>query len=450
MKTVLIPAGVCLALILSLLISGCGYLPAGEKPAAAVPAPPPKKQLYPVRVEPVKVQSAEYQLRAIGSVEAKDTYRIDARVPGTIYDVDFNEGDAVNPDKVLLRIAPEAYKFYALKAKALYDQAVGELADFKRKAANDIERKKIQLLSATLEISRRKPIQQAGAISEEEIQLYESKRDLADVELKDAKDVVATQTRVLEGVIAQRDAELKIAEDDVRKSTVLPPISGVIEKRFVTNQMYVTAGMPLATIVDTRSLRLVFKVSEKDSAAVKKDELVRFKVPAYPDREFEAKIYYLGRQLEAESRVAICYAQVTNDAQLLTPGYFASVKIVTNSIAKAVVAPATAILPSEQGFVAYVVKDGRAEKRILKMGQNLSNSEMEILSGLSEGESLVVEGANSLQPGGEVRVIADTETLVKNLKMPTTSTEPILNADKKADASGNTEKKPDAEKGKAP
>ncbi|HYG76669.1 MAG TPA: HlyD family efflux transporter periplasmic adaptor subunit, partial [Planctomycetota bacterium] len=278
------------------LLSGCGSSPAseksekpgkpegkpGEKPAAAGAekgGPPGKaggRRAYPVRVQTVSVRPVQYELKAIGSVEAKDVYRIDARVPGTIYDVKFNEGDEVKPDTVLCTIAPEAYRQSALKAKAMYDQAVANLADTRRKHANDIERMRIKLQQATLEIARRREVKEAGAISNEEIELYQSRRDLAEVELKDAKQAAETEIVVLEATIAQRLAELKIAEEDVRKSIVQSPIAGVIEKRMVTNQMFVTAGTPLATLVDRGSLKVVFKLAEKESAFAKPGDKVHF------------------------------------------------------------------------------------------------------------------------------------------------------------------------------
>lgn len=417
MRTLLL--GATLFCGLALYVAGCGNSPAAEKgdkppekkadaPAAAGPAK--GKRLYPVRTVRVASRPVQYELQAIGGIEAQDVYRIDARVNGTIYDVAFNEGDPVTPEKVLCRIAPEAYRQYALKAKALYDQAVSQLADTKRKNANEIERKKIQLSNASLEIARRKAVKDAGAISNEEIELYQSRRDLAELELKDAKEASETELRVLEATIAQRDAELKIAEDDVRKSTVISPIPGVIEKRMVTNLMFVTPGTPLATVVDVRSLKLVFKVSERDSAALHVDQTVQFTVPAFPDRVFEAKVYFIENRLDVDARVLVCYARVTAELDKLRPGFYAAVKIVTENKLKSVVVPATSILPTEKGFVAFIIKDGKAVKRLVKAGLTVTNSELEILSGLEEGETLVVEGANALQEGSPVRILNSEES----------------------------------------
>jgi len=426
---------ICLAAIIGLaslpLLSGCGSSPAGEKggdkaakaplkpgekAAASPPSPKGTRRAYPVRIQTVSTRPVTYELKALGSIEAQDTYRIDARVAGTIYDVKFNEGDEVSADTVLCRIAPEAYRQSALKAKAIYDQAVGTLANSKRKLASDIERMKIKLDQATLEIARRRDVKEAGAISNEEIELYQSRRDLAEVELKDAKLAAETELVVLTATIAQRDAELKIAEEDVRKATVQSPISGTIEKRLVTNQMFVTPGTPLASMVDTRTLKVIFKLAEKESAIVKEGDKVQFSVAAWNSHVFTGDVYYIGAKVENDARVVLVYARVTQDVKKLKPGFFASVKLITEQKQNSIVIPVTAVQPTERGFVAFVINGEKAERRFLTLGLAVNDNDVEVLSGLKAGEILVIEGANALQDGLPVRVIESSNAFTDKPK----------------------------------
>jgi membrane fusion protein, multidrug efflux system len=378
----------------------------GQKGGAPGGAPGgQKKRAYPVRVQQASVQAVTYELQAIGSLEPKDVYRIDARVPGTIYDVNFNEGDTVTTDQVLCTIAPEAYRLAMLRAKAIYEQAVANLADLKRKNSNAVARAKIDLSRASLEIARRRGVQEAGAISDEEIQLYESRRDLAAVDLKDMEEAAQTEIRAMEASIAEKEASWKIAEDDLRKSTVKPPINGTIERRMVTNMVFVTPGMELARIVDTSLIKLRFKIAEKEASAVKEGGKVSFSVPAWPNEWFEAEIYHIDNQLDEAARTLECWAKVTKGTEKLKAGFFTSVRIVTGGDTKAVVIPSTAVLPTEKGFVVYVAKDGKAEQRMVKTGLTVTDNSVEILSGITPGETLVVEGANALQPGSPLKIL---------------------------------------------
>lgn len=358
-----------------------------------------------VRTAYVTTQPLTYEVRAVGNITATDIYRIDARVPGTLYDIKFSEGDEINVDTVLCTIAPEAYRFKAQKQEALYKQAVADLADFKRKTANQIERTRIDLDRAKLEVARRIAVKEAGAISNEEIQLYQSRSDLATLELKDSREAAETAVKTLEAKIMETEADWKIAEDDVRKSVVKSPIKGVIEKRFVTNGMFVQAGQQLASIIDRTQIKVRFKVSESESAIAKVGSKIQFEVPAFPGRKFEAEIYYVGGKLEDDARVVMVYANVTKDTAVLKPGYFAAVSFTEKTKDRAIVVPLSAIQPTERGMVSFVVVDGKAERRQVKTGIAVTERDVEIVEGLKEGELLVIDGANALSPNTPVRVV---------------------------------------------
>jgi len=425
-----------LAAGLLILVVGCGNSSVEKekdksKPdAAALTSEQRKKRQYPVRVETISTRPLQYSLQAVGTVEAQDVFSIDARVPGTVYDVKFNEGDEVKQDQVLCTVAPEAYRQNALKAKAQLDRTKAqiekvkvEFVDQKRKNQYAILKANVKKSESSVELSRRELIRVAGAISEEEIQLFKSRVDLAQLEIEDLTAATATEIavferelKVLEADIAEKDALWKIAEEDVRKSIVKPPIDGVIEKRVVTNMVFVTAGMQIATMIDRRTLKLHFKLSEKDSGVVNEGTKVTFTVPAFPTREFEATVYHISNQLEAEQRQVGCWARVTRDTEKLIPGYFASVKIVTQNKDRAVVVPIMAVQPTERGFVAHVIKDGLAQRRPVKVGLTVSNDFVEVLEGLSEGESLVIEGGNALYEGAGVRIVGAGSSDTKSLR----------------------------------
>ena len=396
----------CAAVVGLAALAGCEWKWSGSAKAAGPPPKPPSRQ-FPVDVQQVSVMPLKYQIQALGSVEAQDVYQVHALVPGTLYDVNFNEGDTVKKDQVLCRIAPLAYEFMAQKAEGISKNAVAELENMKRKMKFEVERSKEKLEEAKHEFGRRKDIGHLGGISDEELALYLSKRELARIDLDDMTKATETEIKMLEASVLEKDAAWKIALDDVRKSIILPPITGIIEKRAVTNGMYVTAGTLLATIVDRSTLKVKLKLSEKDSGAVSPGNEVSFQVPAWPGREFKAEVYFMSNQLDKETRTVDCYARVTKDAEKLKPGYFASAQMETGGNERAVVVPSMAVLPTEKGFVAFVIKDGKAEKRYLKTGMTVTDNSLEVLSGVKENEMLVVNGANALDEGSEVKILKE-------------------------------------------
>lgn len=417
------------------LLAGCGQGVPANKTAAPAEEKKAARQ-YPVNVQAAEICALKYEVNSLGTVEAQDVYQIHALVPGTLYGVNFSEGDKVGMDDTLCTIAPDAYRFTAMKAEGIYKNAAATVDDMKRKMVNEIERTKVKLQEAGLEIARRKEVREAGGISTEEIQLFESKRDLAKIDLKDMGEASATELKVLEATVLEKDAAWKIALDDVRKSVVKPPISGVIEKRAVTSGMYVQPGMLIATIVDRSVLKLRFKVAEKDSALVKPGMKIQFSVPAWPGKEFEADVYFVANQLDMDTRSVDCFARIVKQADALKPNYFASVRMTIGSSDHAIVIPGSAILPTEKGFVAFVEKNGVAQQRFIKTGLSVSDGKIEVLTGIDKGDRVVIEGANALLDGSPLKVLNDA---------PVRSAEAAEKSAVKQLSDASPEKNPDVE-----
>src|SRR5205814_9387145 len=113
---------------------------------------------------------------------------------------------------------------------------------------------------------------------------------------------------------------------------------------------------------------------------------------------------HLSPQANVQTRTVECLALVENRDTMLKPGFFATVRAVVAMHEKAVVVPDSAILPTERGFVAFVVKDGKAVQRSVRPGLFVREGVVEILEGLLPGETLVVTGTAALADGMDVSV----------------------------------------------
>jgi len=96
-------------------------------------------------------------------------------------------------------------------------------------------------------------------------------------------------------------------------------------------------------------------------------------------------------------------AEIDKADPTLRPGTFAEVQVPSGG-AEAAVIPQTAVRPSERGFLSYVVEDGKAVERVLKLGRRTVDGLVEVVAGLRRGETLVVRGAEALSPGAAVRI----------------------------------------------
>ncbi len=324
----------------------------------------------PVKAGQVKVQQVTYAIQAVGTLEAEDMIQVTAEVDGVLTEVKFREGDRVTKDTVLATIDPERYRLEADRAEANYRRAVADGAQ------------------AAATLARREALAKENLVSIEDL------------------NQTRTANERLTADVAAAKAARDIAAQNLSRASVKPRHGGVIDKRLVDTGTFVRTGTSIAALVDLARLRLRFKVSETESLKAQKGQIATFKVAATGDREFTATIYHVGAVADPASRQVEVMAWVQNPG-VLKPGFFAEVKLPSDSKKDAIVVPETAIQASDRGFVAFVIVDGKAVVRQVEIGPRTGGGEVEILSGLSAGETIVFEGSDRITNGTSVNPNGD-------------------------------------------
>lgn len=321
-----------------------------------------------VQVATVTEKDIAYSVQALGSLEAEELVQVTAEVEGAVSEILFHEGDRVTADTVLARIDPERYRLEAARSEATHRKAV---ADWQQ---------------AVEEVKRREVLAQDELVSVEEL----------------------TRARMSVERLAAEAAAAKAAHDialqNVKRSDVRAPRAGVINTRSVETGQFMRIGTAIATLVNIDRLRLRFKVSEAESLRSKTGQPVTFRVAPLGNRDFEAQVYHVGDVADAATRQVEVLAWVNNPG-MLKPGFFAEVKLATESHKGAIAVPEGAVQASERGFVAYVVEDGKARQRPLQIGLRTGDGNVEILSGLKPGDRVVTAGSDRLADGISVQAV---------------------------------------------
>ena len=118
-----------------------------------------------------------------------------------------------------------------------------------------------------------------------------------------------------------------------------------------------------------------------------------------------AKVTAIPESADPQTRMVHVIAEVlTPYPESLRPGVFAEVTARLGEASQLPVVPQTAIRPSEKGFLAYVVKDSTVEERVITLGLQTEEGTVEIKSGVSAGETLVIRGNEALNNGALIRV----------------------------------------------
>jgi multidrug efflux system membrane fusion protein len=351
---------------------------AGKKSSAAVRM----NMQFPVETVLVRNRAVTYSISAVGSVEAFEKVQVTARVAGVVEKILFTEGSRVGAGQVLVEIEPQRYTLAVESAQAAHNKAIAAKMD------------------ADAGLKRRETVdkQNPGLIPGEEIEAWRTKVLVAAAEM------------------AQAGAALNQAQLNLHDAYVRAPVPGVVQTRTVQTGQYVQPGSVLATLVRRDPLLLRFQATEQDAARLQPGMKMLFSV-RNDSREYSARIIHVAASTEESTRMVAVTAEVTDKAKdLLRSGSFAEVTVPVGNSRPLPVVPQAAIRPSEKGFLAFVVENGKAVERVLTPGMRTADGYVEILSGLNEGETLVVRGAEALSDGVAVRSDTDKKGAAKPAK----------------------------------
>jgi membrane fusion protein, heavy metal efflux system len=189
---------------------------------------------------------------------------------------------------------------------------------------------------------------------------------------------------------------------DASRLPLVAPIAGtVIERNIVLGQMIDPAHVAFR-IGDLTSLWLVAHVFERDAVRVAIGTPARVTLAAYPGQAFTGRVTYIGRQVEAESRTIPVRVELANPQQALRPGMSASAWLQVSTAGENVVTvPVASLQRVRDQWVVFVPKSARTfEIRNVGRGRDLQG-EVEVLTGLQPGETVVVDGAFLLKAEAE-------------------------------------------------
>lgn len=240
--------------------------------------------------------------------------------------------------------------------------------------------------------------------------------DQAALKLKnDETELQRVKALYEEGAVSQSDFEslelaynvAKSSYENLLENTILrAPVSGVVSARnYDKGDMY-TMSSPIYTVQQITPVKLLVAVSETDYTKIKKGDKVSLAVDALPGKNFSGKVVRLYPVIDPASHTFNVEIQVANSDRQLRPGMYARVTI-QNGINQSIVLPDLAVL-KQQGAGTRTVfvlgEDSTVSQKVVKLGLHFDGN-YEILSGLDEGDKVIVKGNATLRSGDKVEVI---------------------------------------------
>lgn len=378
-----------------------------------------KKKGTKVAVEKVVLHDIIETVSASGKIYPVAEVKISPDVSGEITELFIEEGDSVKKGQILASINSTTYKSMVNRANAQLNQTRSSVSN-----ANALtQQAKAQLDQATATYNRNKQLFDDQVISAAEFETALAAFKTAQANYKASIESI----RGNQFGVASAQANVSEAVQNLRKTTIYAPMSGIVSKLFVkkgervvgTMQM---AGTEIMRVADMSKMKVDVEVGENDIQKVKYGDTAQIEVEAYPNRKFKGLVVQISQSSTAtglQQNISSLTDQVTNYtvsieiipesyADLLLkdtrhfpfrPGMSATVEIRTRYNLQVLGVPINAVTTREEEDsvsksdeikeYVFVVQDGKALLRVVKTGTQ-DNEYIEILSGLKNGEEVII------------------------------------------------------------
>jgi RND family efflux transporter MFP subunit len=389
-------------LLTGALLTGCTGEPtpsvAQETPRAS---PPPR----PVRVAAAATEQVARTVVSTGTLAAQDQVVLGAKVAGRLAEIRVDLGSRVRRGDVIARLDQSDFKVRVEQAEAALQQARARLGlpaggadegiDPERTAI--VRQARAVLEEARLTRDRSERLLRQDLIARAQLDTAIANLQVAEGRYQDALEEVRNR----QAVLAQRRAELEEARQRLADTALVSPIDGAVSQRQAAVGEYLTAGAPVATLVQVHPLRLRVAVPEREAADVRVGQPVRLSVEG-DTTVYAGRVVRLSPIVHEQNRTLTVEAEVPNERGALRPGAFARAEIVTQAAQPVVTVPATSIIVFAGVEKVLLVRDGKTVERRVQTGRRLGQG-VEIVDGLKGGEAVVRE-PGSLTGGQPVAV----------------------------------------------
>jgi len=347
-----------------------------------------------VVVTAIQSENVAASQQFLGRIQSIQQVDVVARVEGFLDQVAFKEGEFVKKGELLYQIEQDQYQAQLSAAQA-------QLATAKAQKAGA----EATLKNAQVNLDRQQTLLEKQTVSQSVVDQAQAERDEA-----------AASVQSGQAAIESANAQIQTAQINLGYTTIDSPIDGRIGATNVTQGNLVnTQSGTLATVVQIDPIRMVFSIPENYwiqfaqengiTAATAKGEqafVPQIQLPNGKPYEGKGKLAFISNQVEQTTGTIAVYADFPNpDGALLPGGYVTAVLRQAKEVNLPVV-PLSAVQEDRQGRYVFVLDtDNKVQERRIETSIQV-NDGWAVTSGLQDGDTVVVQGVQKIQPGMEV------------------------------------------------
>jgi RND family efflux transporter MFP subunit len=367
-----------------------------------------------VKIETITRSPVEEDYEAVGTVQSRTTSVLSSKTVGHILAVHVREGDLVRTGQLLIDIDDRDSRAQLQKAQAGLLEVQNSLAEIDQniraaESARDAAEAGRSLALATF--NRYKALLDQKSVSQQEFDEVQAKLKIAEAEGDRAgrmlQALIAKKNQVL-AKVEQVNADITSARVYMGYSQIISPINGVVTSKQAEIGLLAAPGVPLLTLEDNSRYRLEVSVEDSMLKRIRAGTSVQISIDALGPQEVSRKVTEIVPASDPGSRSSTVKIDLFDGkgrpiAQpVLRSGLFGKARFAIGQ-KQALKIPQKAILQSGQLVSVFIIDPSNILRlRLIKTGKQYGD-QLEVLSGLNDGDRIVVEGIERVKEGDQVQ-----------------------------------------------
>lgn len=382
-----------------------------------------------VRVAKAERQPIAQEVIALGIISPRKEATVSAKLAAPIKTMPLLRNKSVREGDVVATLesrdlqAQRAEAANALQEAKLNERGIsaGAIPQTNAQDQKALRDARATLANARAVYERRKVLFNQGGIAKKDLDASELAMTTAESDLRLAESTArlhgsATQPNdlaVAASRVAQAQQRLAALDSQLSYTTIRAPFSGVITEQFQFEGEFASPGGKLFTIGDVSELIVKAPVADLVAAQLKTGSTAKILPQDSPGQEMTGAVSLVSRGSDPQSRTVEIWVNLKNEGGRLRANSAAKVVFTTNTADDAIVVPAAAVTleatNGDEGTVMVVDEESVAHQTKVTVGIRTPDR-VEIISGLKEGETVVVEGSYALPDGSKVKISEPEES----------------------------------------
>ncbi len=353
------------------------------------------------RVEVVVVHPADFPLRAeaTGHLAPWRRAEISAEASGLVLERPVEEGQRVEQGTLLLKVDDRDQQIALLEAEADLLKAQATYAVSTSRDDTPTSTDTTRLVLAREALRQAEEAFNRGLLTQAERQEARRRFDAAEVLVGKQRGAVQAVTAGL----AQAEQNLERSRLALSRTRIIAPFTGRVADLEVEAGQRVATGQIVLTLLEDDRMKVAVDVLEADLVRMRVGATARVRVPALEGRLFAGTIYAINPSIDPKTGTGRVTVALPNPQRQLIAGLFAYVELETQRLAERLVVPADAVLVRQGRDLVFCIEDGRAQWTYVTVGER-SGDEVEVVEGLSPGDTVAVAGHFALAHDAPVEI----------------------------------------------